>query len=340
MLVDEVLIDVHAGNGGAGLVHFRREKYVPKGGPDGGDGGAGGDVWFVTDAARHTLLDYGRKKVFRAASGGNGGPQKKTGADGKDCLLPVPPGTTVWEGQGAGQKWQWTCVTDLTKIGERFLTARGGRGGRGNVHFASATNQTPRYAEPGKLGEKKRLKLELKLIADVGLVGLPNAGKSSLLARLSAARPKIAKYPFTTLEPMLGVLDARKIALRQPLQKMIVIADIPGMIEGASRGKGLGDRFLRHVERTAVLVHLIDATADNPQAAYVTVREEIKQWDPHLLEKPEIIAISKADLLDEASQRRLYAKIQHLHPIFISSATGRGLTDLVRAIDAQRARQA
>ncbi|MEK7461196.1 MAG: GTPase ObgE [Patescibacteria group bacterium] len=334
MLVDEAIIEVKAGKGGNGIVHLRREKFVPKGGPDGGDGGSGGDVWLVADPALHTLSTYVRERKFAAGDGENGRPKKQTGADGDDRVLRVLPGTIISQAKpGKGTSvTEWQQLVDLTEIGQRFLIARGGRGGRGNVHFATSTHQTPLEAEQGRLGEVKTIKLELKLLADVGLIGLPNAGKSSLLARLTQAKPKIADYPFTTLEPNLGVVDPTKIGLRSSEIGLLVLADIPGLIEGASHGKGLGHQFLRHVDRTSLLVHLIDATYPDPRVAYREVRQELEQWSPLLAKKPEIVVMTKVELLPDRAQRRLFADVKDLQPFFISTMTGRGLTDLVYAI--------
>ena len=335
MLIDEAIIQVKAGDGGNGLAHLRREKFVPKGGPDGGDGGAGGDVWLIADPALHTLSTYVRQRRFQAENGEGGRPKQQTGADGEDCLLRVLPGTLIWQASSEQNKEQsWQLVADLAELGQRFLIARGGKGGRGNVHFASSTNQTPLQAEKGRPGEAKTIKLELKLLADVGLIGLPNAGKSSLLARLTQAKPKIADYAFTTLEPNLGVIDPAKLGLSTQTADlgMIVLADIPGLIEGASQGKGLGHQFLRHTDRTRLLVHLIDATHPDPLAAYAEIRQELSQWNPQLAQKPELVALSKVELLTDRAQRRLYAQVKKLNPIFISTITGRGLVDLVHAI--------
>lgn len=333
MLVDEAVITVRAGQGGHGLVHFRREKYVPKGGPDGGDGGAGGDVWLLADPALHTLREFARTRTFAAADGEPGRPKQQTGADGADRVLRVLPGTVVWEVEDReAQPVHWRKIADLTEKDQRFRVAKGGTGGRGNIHFATATYQTPQIAENGRPGEVKRLKLELKLLAELGLVGLPNAGKSSLLARLTAATPKVADYPFTTLEPNLGVLDVAKIGLRPGSVPAFVLADIPGLIEGAAHGRGLGHRFLRHLDRTRLVVHLIDATLEDPLAAYREIRRELAAWNPSLAEKPEIVAFTKVELLTESAQRRIYAKVKHLSPIFISVVTGRGLADLIYAL--------
>ncbi len=269
MLTDEATIKIIAGKGGDGLVSFRHEKYVPKGGPDGGDGGDGGDIFVICDDNTHTLSEFARKKEWRAEDGVKGKPKRQKGGQGQDLELRVPRGTVM--------KIDEKIIHDFTKIGERVLIAKGGRGGWGNVHFATATRQSPAFAKKGEPGETKTLKLELKLIADVGLIGLPNSGKSTLLARISNARPKIADYPFTTLEPNLGVVRCH--------EKQFVVADIPGLIEGASKGKGLGDKFLRHTERTNVLVHLIDINKEHIVQDYETIRQELALWSEKLLRK-------------------------------------------------------
>ncbi|MBI4175426.1 GTPase ObgE [Candidatus Berkelbacteria bacterium] len=329
MLVDDVTITVRAGRGGDGLVHFRREKYVPKGGPDGGDGGDGGDVWITVKPTTHTLAQYAGQKVFAAEDGEHGRPKNQHGKNGKALELVVPPGTLIWDVTDPEKR---RLTADVTLVGERLRMARGGQGGWGNTHFATATHQTPLEAKPGKSGQSRDLHLELKLLADVGLIGLPNAGKSSLLERLTAAKPKVADYAFTTLEPNLGVLVPEKIGLRSQDVQATVLADIPGLVLGASTGKGLGDQFLRHIERTRVLVHLIDALHPNPLLAYQTIRGELQAWNPALPKKPELVIISKVDQLDERAQRRLFQATQKLKPLFISVVTGRGLKDLVYAL--------
>ncbi|UCF21335.1 MAG: GTPase ObgE [Gemmatimonadota bacterium] len=284
MLIDHAVIDVRAGDGGSGCVSFRREKYVPRGGPDGGDGGRGGDIELVADPHLTTLLDYHYKQQYRAERGRHGQGKRRTGASGADLVLRVPPGTVVKDADTG------RLLGELVRAGDRCRVARGGRGGRGNAAFASATHQTPREHEPGAPGELRRIELELKLIADVGLVGQPNAGKSTLLAALSAARPKIADYPFTTLEPHLGVVGLSG-------ERSFVLADIPGIIEGAHEGKGLGLRFLRHIERTRTLAYLIPVDAPDPQAEYELLRRELAEYSRELADKPHCIVFSKADLL-------------------------------------------
>jgi GTP-binding protein len=289
MFLDQVKIQVKAGDGGNGCVSFRREKYVPFGGPNGGDGGHGGDVILVVDSKLNTLSSFHHKTRFAAERGKNGAGKDQTGASGADLRITVPPGTVVRDADTG------MLVADLTTPGQELRVARGGRGGRGNARFATPTNQAPRMAENGEPGESKSLMLELKLIADVGIVGLPNAGKSTLLASVSAARPKIADYPFTTLEPYLGVamLDD---------ETTLVLADIPGLIEGASQGAGLGHEFLRHIERTRVLIHLLDGASEHPLADYETINAELAAFGRGLDVKPQIVAFNKMDL-DQAREQ-------------------------------------
>ena len=310
--IDEAMIDVEGGRGGSGVVSFRREKYVPKGGPDGGDGGKGGDVVIEVDSNLSTLQDFRYRTRYRAERGEHGSGNNRTGAEGEDVVLRVPRGTLVRSAE-TGE-----LLDDLTRPGQRSVVARGGRGGRGNAFFVRATRQAPRHAQEGEPGESRRIRLELKLLADVGLVGSPNAGKSTLLSRVSAARPRIADYPFTTLTPNLGVVapDA---------ERSFVMADIPGLIEGASEGRGLGVRFLRHIERTRVLCFLIDVLSPDPITEYEGLKAELRAWSPALLELPRIVAWSKADLADPPSEVAfLDASTTHV----ISSVTGRGLDAL------------
>jgi GTP-binding protein len=323
MFIDEAEIHVKAGDGGDGAVTFRREAGVPRGGPSGGDGGDGGDVIFHARPGMDTLLDFRGRHHWHAPDGAPGRSKDMAGPDGGDLVVDVPPGTLVYD------KDLGILLKDLNEPGMRVVIARGGKGGRGNGRFATATHQTPRFAEPGRAGEERRLRLELKLIADVGLVGLPNAGKSTLLSRLSAARPKIANYPFTTLEPSLGIVQAGP-------ERRFVMADLPGLIEGAHLGVGLGDEFLRHVERTRVLVHLVEIephTCRTPADAYRTLRNELAAYSPQLAEKPELVVLTKADLLpgDDTARREFSRQIQR-PVIAISSATGVGLARLVKAI--------
>lgn len=282
MFTDQVEIRVRSGKGGDGMVHFRREKYVPRGGPDGGDGGKGGDVIFEVKPTLNTLSAFRPNQKFAADDGGAGGSAQKTGRNGADLTIFVPPGTVVYDADTQ------TLLSDLTDAGQRLTICKGGRGGRGNQHFATSRNQAPRTAERGEPGEEKRLQLELKLIADIGLIGLPNAGKSTLLSALTNARPKIASYPFTTLEPNLGVAQVDD-------DTAIVLADIPGLIEGAAEGAGLGHDFLRHIQRTRVLIHLLDGLSNDPLADFSQINSELALFDPNLAKKPQIVALNKID---------------------------------------------
>ncbi len=324
MFLDRVTIWVRAGDGGSGAATFRREAHVPRGGPDGGDGGRGGSVNLVVDAGQTTLRDFRYRHHFRATPGGRGERARRHGAAGEDLRLAVPPGTAVHDDESG------ELVADLVAVGQSAIVARGGRGGLGNTHFATSTHQAPRHAQKGEPGEERRLRLELRLIADVGLVGLPNAGKSTLLAALTAARPKIAAYPFTTLEPNLGVMDLGDDDPRRP-----TIADVPGLIEGASTGAGLGHAFLRHVERTRVLVHLVDGSSRDPAWDHGVIRDELRAHDPALLDKPMIVAFNKLDLPAAAvawpAFRAALARDGTL-AIAISAARGDGLGELLDAI--------
>jgi GTP-binding protein len=323
--VDQALIRVRAGDGGKGAVAFRREKFVPKGGPAGGDGGNGGSVVLVVDGGLSTLLDFRYRKEYQAPAGEGGANKDRYGHAGADLILRVPPGTQVFD-QGNGK-----LLADLHADGERFVLARGGHGGRGNIHFATSTDRAPRRFEPGLPGEERSVRLDLKLLADVGLLGFPNVGKSSLISRISAARPKIADYPFTTLVPNLGMV-------RLSSERSFVVADIPGLIEGAHRGAGLGDRFLRHVERTRVLVHLVDATAGPDRAPlrdYDAINRELALFDPRLAERPQLVVLNKVDLPDVSRvARRTAAQFARrgLELLTISAATGAGLNELLEAI--------
>jgi GTP-binding protein len=285
MFLDDVRIFVKAGAGGDGAATMRREAHVPRGGPDGGDGGRGGSVYLRVDAGQTTLHDFRYRHHFTATPGGRGERQRRHGKAGENLYLAVPPGTGVLDAETGA------LLADLVAVGQEVMVAKGGRGGLGNTHFATATHQAPRHAQRGEPGEERSLRLELRLIADVGLVGLPNAGKSTLLAALTAARPKIAPYPFTTLEPNLGVLD-----LDDAEDRRATIADVPGLIEGASTGAGLGHAFLRHVERTRVLVHVVDGAARDPEWDHGVIREELRLHDPVLLEKPFLVVFNKIDL--------------------------------------------
>ncbi len=282
MFTDQVEIHVRSGKGGDGMVHFRREKFIPMGGPDGGDGGRGGDVVFEVKSTLNTLSSFRQNQKFKADDGAKGGPSQMSGRAGKDLVIHVPPGTILFDAESG------EIIGDLTQPGQRLVLCKGGRGGRGNQHFATSRNQAPRTAEKGAPHEEKRLRLELKLIADIGLIGVPNAGKSTLLSVLTNARPKIAPYPFTTLEPNLGVAEI-------DVNASVVLADIPGLIEGASQGAGLGHDFLRHVQRTRVLIHLVDGLSDDPIADYSQINSELSLFDPNLAKKPQIVALNKID---------------------------------------------
>lgn len=283
--IDEVKIHVAAGKGGNGSVSFRREKYIPRGGPDGGDGGKGGDVILQCTKDLNTLIDYRFQQHFKAKNGIGGQGRRKNGACGDDLVLKVPLGTQIYNDDES------QVIIDLAHDGEEFIIAKGGRGGLGNSHFKSSTNQAPRFAQPGDVGEEMWLRLKLKLLSDVGLLGLPNAGKSTFLSVTTRAKPKIADYPFTTIKPQLGVVYVD--------DKEFVMADIPGLIAGASSGKGLGDRFLKHIERCKVLLHLIDGSSENIVQNYKTIREELSGYSADLSKKPEIVAINKCDILDD-----------------------------------------
>jgi GTP-binding protein len=327
VFVDQVDIHVAAGDGGAGCLSFRREKYVPRGGPDGGDGGAGGSVYIVATRRKNTLVDFRFHPEFEARRGQHGQGSNRTGPQGEDLEIDVPIGTLVYEQLAAGEA---RLVADLAEEGQRVLIAKGGRGGLGNAQFATSTNRAPRKTQPGEPGEEKRLRLELKLLADVGLVGFPNAGKSTLIARISAARPKIADYPFTTLTPNLGVVSMGD-------DRSFVVADVPGLIEGAHAGQGLGHQFLRHIERTKVLIHLVDvssASGRDPVQDFETINEELRLFDRKVAAKPQIVAANKMDALDDperlaALERRVKkAKL----PLFrISGVTGEGVRALLEA---------
>jgi GTP-binding protein len=341
--VDQAFIRVRAGDGGKGAVAFRREKFVPKGGPSGGDGGDGGSVVIVVDEGLSTLLDFRYKKEYQAPSGQAGSNKDKYGRGGEDLVLRVPPGTQVND-EVTGEP-----IADLHVHGERFVLAKGGQGGRGNIHFATSTDRAPRRFEPGLPGEERAVRLDLKLLADVGLLGFPNVGKSSLIARISAARPKIADYPFTTLVPNLGMV-------RLSGERSFVVADIPGLIEGAHVGAGLGDRFLRHVERTRVLVHLLDTTAGPERAPlrdFDAINRELALFDPALAKRPQLVVLNKTDLPDVAAARRkLVASFarRKIRLLAISAATGEGVPALLeevwkvlvaerrRALDEERAK--
>ncbi len=312
--LDTAKVYIRSGDGGAGCVSFRREKYVEFGGPDGGNGGRGGDVWAECVDNLNTLIDYRYRQHFKAGTGEHGMGRDRFGAKGGDQILTLPPGTQVFDEDGE------TLIADLMAPGQRLILARGGNGGFGNAHFKSATNRAPRHANPGAPGEERWVWLKLKLIADAGLVGLPNAGKSTLLARVSGAKPKIASYPFTTLHPNLGVVRAGDIDF--------VLADLPGLIEGAHEGAGLGDKFLGHVERCRVLLHLIDVTSEDPAQDYRTIREEIRAYGHDLDRKTEIVALNKCDAVDEATVAEAATTIEQETgeaPLHVSGVSGQGV---------------
>ena len=322
--LDEAKVYIRSGDGGAGAVSFRREKFIEFGGPDGGDGGRGGDVWVEAVNGLNTLIDFRYQQHFKGATGTHGMGRNRTGANGASVTLKVPVGTQVFEEDNE------TLIVDMTQEGQRFRLAVGGNGGFGNAHFKSSTNQAPNWANPGLEGEEKTIWLRLKLIADAGLVGLPNAGKSTFLAACTRARPKIANYPFTTLHPNLGVatIDGREF----------VIADIPGLIEGAHEGVGIGDRFLGHVERTRVLLHLVSAQEEKVGKAYRTVKTELEAYGGGLIDKPEIVALSQIDTLDEAELKKKAKELEKAcggKPLLLSAVTGRGMTEALRALRAE-----
>ncbi|MGX9118995.1 GTPase ObgE [Mesorhizobium sp. BHbsci] len=319
--LDQAKVYIRSGDGGAGSVSFRREKFIEFGGPDGGDGGRGGDVWVEAVDGLNTLIDYRYQQHFKAKTGTHGMGRNMTGAKGADVTLKVPAGTQIFAEDNE------TLICDLTVVGQRFLLAKGGNGGFGNQHFKTSTNQAPRRANPGQPGEELNIWLRLKLIADAGLVGLPNAGKSTFLAAVTAAKPKIADYPFTTLHPGLGVarIDGREF----------VIADVPGLIEGAHEGVGIGDRFLGHVERTRVLLHLVSAQEENPGKAYKTVRTELEAYGHGLFEKVEIVALSQVDTLDADARKKKAASLKRAAgraPMLLSAVTGEGVEAVLRAL--------
>ncbi|MGI6486666.1 MAG: GTPase ObgE [Tepidanaerobacteraceae bacterium] len=323
MFIDRAKIHVKAGDGGNGVVAFRREKYVPRGGPSGGDGGKGGDIVLEVDMNLSTLMDFKYKVHYKAKRGEHGSGSNKAGKSGENKIIKVPPGTVVKNAETG------YVIADLVEPGQYFIVARGGRGGRGNARFASSVHRAPDFAEKGEPGEQKWILLELKLIADVGLIGLPNAGKSTLLARMTSAKPKIADYPFTTLSPNLGVAEKSGVSF--------VIADIPGLIEGAHRGQGLGHQFLRHIERTRMLVHVIDATGleNDPIQGFYSINSELKEYSPNLIEKPQIIAANKMDIPEA---RHTFDNVKSFferegYEVFpISAVTGQGVTDLIQKI--------
>ncbi len=319
--LDEAKVYIRSGDGGNGCVAFRREKYIEFGGPSGGNGGRGGDVIVEAVAGLNTLIDYRYQQHFKAQRGVGGMGKDRHGANGEDITLKVPVGTQIFDED------RETLLADLTRVGEKITLARGGNGGFGNAHFKSSTNRAPRHANPGQPGEERWLWLRLKLIADAGLVGLPNAGKSTFLAAVSAAKPKIGDYPFTTLHPQLGVvrIDGREF----------VLADIPGLIEGAHEGAGLGDRFLGHIERCRVLLHLVDATCEHAGKAYKTIRNELEAYDERLVDKPEIVALNKIDAVSPEDLKQQKARLKRaakVTPLLISGVTRQGVDDALRAL--------
>lgn len=316
MFIDYAKIYVEAGRGGSGCMSFRREKFVPKGGPDGGDGGKGGDVIIAVNRGMRTLQDFQMRKHFRAERGEHGKGANKTGHSGAEVVFNVPPGTVVKEAETGA------VLADLVHENERMVIAKGGRGGRGNARFVTSTHQAPREWEVGELGESRWLILELKLLADVGLVGLPNAGKSTLLSRITAARPKIADYPFTTLSPNLGVVEYKE-------NNSFVVADIPGLIEGAHEGRGLGIEFLRHIERTSVLVVLLEATSENLAVDYQTLINEMESYNPALVQKPRIVALTKMDLVAEKNVGEKFLQSTAYPACRISAVSGEGIEMLL-----------
>ncbi len=331
--LDQARVYVRSGDGGAGSVSFRREKFIEFGGPDGGDGGRGGDVVAECVEGLNTLIDYRYQQHFKARTGMHGMGKNRAGGRGADAVLKVPAGTQIFEEDGE------TLIADLTQVGQRVVICRGGNGGFGNAHFKTATNRAPRRANPGQAGEERTIWLRLKLIADAGLIGLPNAGKSTFLARVSAARPKIADYPFTTLHPGLGVVAVD--------DREFVLADIPGLIEGAHEGLGLGDRFLGHVERCGVLLHLVDASGEHAGRAYRIVRQELDAYGGGLSDKHEIVALSKVDIVDEATLKTQTERLRRAiaaygpapapgekraRPHMLSAATGKNVTAVLRAL--------
>jgi len=326
--VDQVRIEVKAGDGGRGCLSFRREKFIPKGGPDGGDGGKGGDVYFIVDDSLSTLLDYRYQRHYKAQNGRSGMGKNMHGKNGESLELRVPPGTLVYDDETD------ELLADLTEVDRSLLFLAGGQGGRGNARFATSTNRAPRHTQPGEPGETKSLRLELKLLADVGLVGLPNAGKSTLISAVSAARPKVADYPFTTLVPNLGVV-------RYGGFKTLVMADIPGLIAGASEGHGLGTRFLRHVERTDLVLHLVDLSClqeGDPFDNFQLINNELRNYDDNLLDKPQLVVLTKIDIpevRERSAELRMHFESLGYPTFAISAVTGEGLKELVNAVGAE-----
>ncbi len=321
--IDEAMITVRSGNGGKGCVSFRREKFIPRGGPDGGDGGKGGDIIFKTSSGKRTLYQFKHQNHFKAENGVNGQSKQKTGKNGRNLTIELPLGTLVFDANTGH------LIKDLVNAGETFVLLKGGRGGQGNTKFKTATHRTPRFAQPGEPGETKTLKLELKLLADVGIIGLPNAGKSTLISAISSARPKIGNYPFTTLTPSLGVV-------RTDRAEPFVVADIPGLIKGAHQGTGLGTKFLRHIERTRILVHLIDVSAidpDDPLSGYGTINQELALHDEKLAQKPQIVVLNKLDLPGTPQLAEIFqSALKGAKTSLISALTGQGIAELTSQI--------
>jgi len=320
---DEAIITVQSGDGGRGCLSFRREKHVPRGGPDGGDGGKGGDVILKSTSRRRTLYPFQLKRQFKAKNGAHGQGKQKTGKNGPDLIIEIPPGTLVKDADSN------EVLKDFTAAGESYIVVQGGRGGLGNTRFKTSTNRAPRHAQPGEAGQFHKLKLELKLLADVGIIGLPNAGKSTLISKISSATPKIGDYPFTTLTPTLGVVET---GWGEPF----VVADIPGLIEGAHQGAGLGTQFLRHIERTRILIHMVDAGTvdpDHPLDAYETVNTELKSFNAQLTQKPQIVVLNKMDLTGTEAAADAFADALHHEPvILISAIKKKGVKKLISRI--------
>ncbi len=323
--IDEAKITVKAGDGGRGCVSFRREKYVPKGGPDGGDAGKGGDILFTADARLSSLLDFKYRREYEAGRGEHGMGSLCSGKSGQDLYIKVPVGTVIKD-EETGE-----VLEDMTEDGQVYLSCKGGRGGKGNAHFATSTHQTPRFAQPGETGESKALRLELKLLADVGIIGFPNAGKSTLISHISAARPKVADYPFTTLVPHLGVVKYGDFG-------GFIVADIPGLVEGAHEGRGLGIKFLKHIERTRLFIHLLDLspfTGRDPEEDFKTVNRELKAFNPELSKRPQVVALNKIDLTEareKVPEMLNFFNALGIKVFSISAAAGTGLTELVNYV--------
>jgi GTP-binding protein len=328
--VDEAIITVKSGDGGRGCTSFRRERYIEKGGPDGGDGGHGGHIILKIDQSKRTLYDYRRQKLLKAKNGAPGLGKQKHGKNGSDCTIILPPGTIV-SNMDTNE-----IIADLTKIEDEFILASGGKGGRGNKRFATSTNRAPRHSQPGIPGIELKLKLELKLLADVGLVGLPNAGKSTLISSISAARPKIADYPFTTLTPTLGMVDP-------PFGEPFAVADIPGLIEGAHQGIGLGIKFLKHIERTGILVHLIDSSLidpDSPLDSFNLIKKELSKYSNTLAKKTQIVVLNKIDLSDTSEKIKAFKNsLKDFRILTLSAVTGKGTKELVKVLSSKLAEE-